>query len=186
MGYFYSDEELAHHGILGQKWGVRRYQNADGSLTSAGKRRYQNEDGSINDSGEKLIRKNIWNKKLMGENSNRNKLGSKINSELQSTKEAKDYNDLMNKRGIVIKDAKGNIVDRKLSYLNDDWSNPEKVYDQMIKDMKIEEAYHTKDVEITNKYLREFAGATLKDLGFDDTEKGRDFLIEKGILGKYN
>ena len=39
MGYFYSDEELAHHGILGQKWGVRRYQNADGSLTSAGKKR---------------------------------------------------------------------------------------------------------------------------------------------------
>ena len=31
---------LAHHGIKGQKWGVRRYQNADGSLTSAGKERY--------------------------------------------------------------------------------------------------------------------------------------------------
>ena len=186
MGYFYSDEELSHHGILGQKWGVRRYQNKDGSLTSAGKSRYQNDDGSINDSGEKHIRKNIWNKQLMGENSNRNKLGSKINSEIQSTKEAKDYNDLMNKRGIVIKDSKGNVIDRKLSYLNDDWSNPEKVYDQMIKDMKIEEAYHAKDVEITNKYLREFAGATLKDLGFDDTEKGRDFLIEKGIVSKYN
>ena len=56
----------------------------------------------------------------------------------------------------------------------------------MIKDMKIEEAYHNKDVEITNKYLREFAGAILKDLGFDDTEKGRDFLIEKGIVSKYN
>jgi len=30
---------LAHHGILGQKWGVRRFQNKDGSLTSAGKAR---------------------------------------------------------------------------------------------------------------------------------------------------
>lgn len=36
---------LAHHGTKGQKWGVRRYQNPDGSYTSAGKARY-NESGS--------------------------------------------------------------------------------------------------------------------------------------------
>ena len=32
--------ELYHHGIAGMKWGVRRYQNKDGSLTNAGKKRY--------------------------------------------------------------------------------------------------------------------------------------------------
>lgn len=32
--------ELYHHGVKGQKWGVRRYQNEDGSLTNAGKKRY--------------------------------------------------------------------------------------------------------------------------------------------------
>ena len=36
--------ELYHHGIKGMKWGVRRYQRTDGSLTSAGKKRYN--DGS--------------------------------------------------------------------------------------------------------------------------------------------
>lgn len=33
------EDYLAHHGILGQKWGVRRYQNADGSLTAEGRKR---------------------------------------------------------------------------------------------------------------------------------------------------
>lgn len=32
--------ELYHHGIKGQKWGVRRFQNPDGSLTPRGKRRF--------------------------------------------------------------------------------------------------------------------------------------------------
>lgn len=31
---------LAHHGIKGQRWGIRRYQNLDGSLTEEGKKRY--------------------------------------------------------------------------------------------------------------------------------------------------
>ena len=45
------NNELMHHGILGMKWGVRRYQNKDGSLTSAGKRRVQmGEIGKTSDS----------------------------------------------------------------------------------------------------------------------------------------
>ena len=50
--------ELQHHGIPGQKWGVRRYQNKDGSLTKAGKRRVdklKQEYSAL--TGKRLIRK---------------------------------------------------------------------------------------------------------------------------------
>jgi len=40
MWYVIKEDELYHHGIKGQKWGVRRFQNPDGTLTDAGKKRY--------------------------------------------------------------------------------------------------------------------------------------------------
>lgn len=43
----FEKQYLSHHGILGQKWGIRRYQNPDGSLTEEGKKRYTRSDGKV-------------------------------------------------------------------------------------------------------------------------------------------
>ena len=43
-GIPYSSDELYHHGIKGQKWGIRRFQNPDGSYTEAGLKRYRKAD----------------------------------------------------------------------------------------------------------------------------------------------
>lgn len=52
MYYIYNDE-LYHHGIKGQKWGIRRYQNEDGSYTEEGKKRYGiNSSGNLTTKGQ--------------------------------------------------------------------------------------------------------------------------------------
>ena len=51
MGYYdqaIENKTLAHHGILGMKWGIRRFQNKDGSLTALGKKRME-EGLDVND-----------------------------------------------------------------------------------------------------------------------------------------
>ena len=45
--------ELFHYGVKGMKWGVRRYQRKDGTLTSAGKKKYRDERGFLTDAGHK-------------------------------------------------------------------------------------------------------------------------------------
>ena len=78
--YFSFDdtEYIEHHGIKGQKWGVRRYQNEDGSLTSAGKKRISKKYKKAQAKGDKQLASNYndlyvdaYNKTVNYMNSNR-------------------------------------------------------------------------------------------------------------------
>lgn len=48
------NDELYHHGIEGQRWGIRRFQNKDGSLKPAGKKRYDKEVAKLKAEKKKL------------------------------------------------------------------------------------------------------------------------------------
>ena len=82
--------DLRHHGIKGQKWGVRRFQNADGSLTAAGRKRYGDGESSYDygkdSGGRKVVR--------VGKGSNDNNYKStldKVNSAGKIVDEMKKY-----------------------------------------------------------------------------------------------
>lgn len=64
-----NEATLYHHGIKGQKWGVRRYQNKDGTLTAAGKKREQKMNDKLKSANKEL-------KKLRAENESLKKTSS--------------------------------------------------------------------------------------------------------------
>lgn len=72
-GMVVSEETLQHHGVKGMKWGRRRYQNKDGSLTPAGEKRYNSAGDSVKDAKaayksatkEYNIAYNKWNAKKL-------------------------------------------------------------------------------------------------------------------------
>lgn len=68
VGALCSPNYLEHHGILGMKWGVRRFENKDGSLTPAGKKRYSKKR-------ERELKKDIKNRSTLSEK----ELDTKIN-----------------------------------------------------------------------------------------------------------
>ena len=166
---YYEDNYLMHHGILGQKWGVRRYQNPDGTLTTAGQKRYYgkadriqrdidsfkgHESGIRTKSGRLLLSSDDVKNAVKGLESVRDKERSKGDARRQ--RDAKKIENSMAK-----KSAK---IDAVRKY--------DKAYDK---------AYKTQEIaDEANAKMK----AAYKDLG--RTGVSRFFQAFKGTIGKGN
>ena len=174
------DYVLYHHGIKGMKWGVRRYQNKDGSLTPAGKKRYAS-GVDVESVDTATVRKQLRSagktpgahtKKLIDE---QNKLDDAISKKRdQADARRKEIvDDYANKRGITDEEARkelylwGEFFNEDLSSMLRNDSKATKLEKEF--DTLCEKAEKFCDNDLWN-------GALLKDLGYKDTQAGRDFI----------
>ena len=142
--------ELYHHGIKGQKWGVRRFQNEDGSLTPAGKERYgyDSRTGMMSREGLKLYQKDIstnkkHNKAIDRINKKYGKKEERIKFDIDSYKDVKDGLSYTNGRGKVITLFTKEDVKKSVNKLKEEQKTNKKNWEDSIKlvnamfDMKI-------------------------------------------------
>ena len=213
MGTFYSNNwsELYHYGVKGQKWGVRRYQNKDGTLTTAGKKRYRIEDeykdydedrdwGKIKD---EIFDKfgDTYDNRYGGENGKKAKkwkdeqkeklekmeynLGNGVESIRKYREADKKYQDFekmhANDKGLV--SAVRNDFTRGKLLRERNNAHYNYLFNDKSPDMK---AYRDAVYQAGKKFREEkdsrFASAILRDLGYEDTKKGREFLIKNNLI----
>ena len=121
-------DELQHHGIKGMRWGQRRYQNKDGTLTDAGKRRYNKEM-------EKLKAEEAKIKAAEKVASNKQKTQAKIDK--LDAKKAE-----LEERKKALKGKKDDEAEKK----QDVGETPEQRRERILKSSNPKEIYENKDV----------------------------------------
>lgn len=166
---------LAHHGILGQKWGVRRYQNKDGSLTPAGKTRYLHDLEKEHRKATNAIAQRIGPKqrlvyKPLPKEDNVKALRDQIEKEHKESAEYAEEQKAWNDYGT--KEARS-----KFKSNDDEFQAESKYYDAHIRSSN-------KLYELGQKHYREFVEARLKDYDLPHSKEYVDIAEE--YMRKHN
>ena len=99
-----SEHEFYHWGVKGMKWGVRRYQNSDGSLTAKGKQRYSRTTGHEDIANASVSGKNEHRKKVLAKYQHM-KNAEQLQADAKRNKAFKDYNDYVERYSKSNKDT---------------------------------------------------------------------------------
>lgn len=150
---------LEHHGVKGQRWGVRRFQKKDGSLTAAGKRHLQ--------------RTRFDYKKTSHEH--RDMIRREDENAAYKTKEGKEWAEVQKAREVK--------TDSGWTFLNYAKEYEQGMSDEDIKRLAISDdlkrdAFSRKYSEIANAHVEKHASAMLKDYNLEDTEEARKWVVE--------
>lgn len=189
MNDYLDIKELYHHGIKGQRWGIRRYQNEDGTLTDEGKRRYFNKDGSMsNDQMNKF--RDEWNKNGI---SSLQMIAKKENPNRQPESTGKNWDEAYNKMAKEIeklKNGKKSILDdvvktgNKIAITNffTEYYLEAALKDYGLSGKEIDNALYALD-ESQSNYLVELNHVNQEALNMNDYLEIRD-IYHSGIKGQ--
>jgi hypothetical protein len=103
----YTEDYLEHHGVVGMHWGIRRFQNEDGSLTPAGKSRYKTGTGKVKKAAAHLAKEKVKKVTKDAIKEARSKLKLKKKEEKAEAKAEKKAEDLEARKAKAI--ANGDI-----------------------------------------------------------------------------